>query len=167
MNKQGNMMKYSEAPPDLIERAKAINVMLKNHHIHPQIFRRAIQVAAWDGASTKRFWTGLITQEALNSGERVKEHWYSATKLAEDLINLYGGVNWNSSTHRFREIAIQIMSKMTWNYTTKEENQVLKHNNQDYSKISNTEILSDTHLNNVVCFDEEGKQKFMVMMGLG
>ena len=30
----------------------------------------------------------------------------------------------------------EIKTKLTWNYTTKEENQILKFSNQDYSKIS-------------------------------
>ena len=30
-----------------------------------------------------------------------------------------------------------IHDKLSWNYTTSEENVILKHNNQDYSSISN------------------------------
>jgi len=33
-------------------------------------------------------------------------------------------------------IVSEIKTKLTWNYTTKEENQILKFSNQDYSKIS-------------------------------
>ena len=33
-------------------------------------------------------------------------------------------------------IVNEIKSKLTWNYTTSEENVILKHNGQDYSKIS-------------------------------
>ena len=34
------------------------------------------------------------------------------------------------------KIVYEWTTKLTWNYTTSEENQVLKHNNQDYSLIS-------------------------------
>jgi hypothetical protein len=30
----------------------------------------------------------------------------------------------------------EIKTKLTWNYTTAEENQILKYSNQDYSKIT-------------------------------
>tara|TARA_A100001515_G_scaffold6362_1_gene5395 strand:+ start:44 stop:565 length:522 start_codon:yes stop_codon:yes gene_type:complete len=154
-------------PIKIVERAKVVNDLLCMHHTNPKIYRRLIQVTAWDGANTKKFWTGLISVDALNSGERVKEHWYSGSKLADDLIKEYSGsTKWSNSIERIEEIALQIMSKMTWNYTTKKENEILKHNNQDYSMISDTMIESQSHFDKIVVIDSKTKRKYREMMGI-
>ena len=153
----------------LKERAKVINNLLQLHPENPKIYRRLIQVTAWDGANIKEFWTGMITENALKSGERVKEHWYSATMLAEDLINKFSGLSdegymWSSSDERIQNIALEIRSKLTWNYTTKKENEILKQNNQDYSKISDLHLENEKYLNKIHFHDKNTRQKFEYMM---
>ena len=56
------------------------------------------------------------------------EHWYGATRLALDIMEM--------KDPTVDKIVYEWTTKLTWNYTTSEENQVLKHNNQDYSLIS-------------------------------
>lgn len=97
----------------------------------PQYFdliKRNIQVKIWDKANTKAFFTGKITKNALENGERVREHWYGATPLALDIINM--------ETPTIEKIVNEIKTKLTWNYTTKEENWILANNNQDYNLVS-------------------------------
>jgi hypothetical protein len=98
---------------------------------NPELFdlcKRSIQVAVWDRANTKAFFTGKITKRALETGERVKEHWYGATPLALDIMNM--------ESPTVEKIVNEIKEKLTWNYTTSEENWILANNNQDYSLIS-------------------------------
>ena len=97
----------------------------------PEFFdeiKRTIQVKLWDKAKRKSFFTGKISKSALENGERVMEHWYGATRLALDIMEM--------KDPTVDKIVYEWTTKLTWNYTTSEENQVLKHNNQDYSLIS-------------------------------
>ena len=104
-----------------------LDILKRKPHLKPLI-KRCIQVACWDKANTQEYFTGMISESALESGKKVKEHWYGGTQLALDIMELE-----NPTT----DIIInEIKSKLTWNWTTKEENQTLKHNGQDYSKIS-------------------------------
>lgn len=104
-----------------------LDILKRKPHLK-QLIKRNIQVSSWDKANTKEFHTGLISEEALKTGERVKEHWYGGTQLALDIMNL--------KNPTIDDIINEIKSKLTWNYTTSEENQILKFSNQDYSKIS-------------------------------
>ena len=104
-----------------------LDILKRNPHLKPLI-KRCIQVASWDKANTKEYFTGMISEAALESGERVKEHWYGGTQLALDIMEL--------ENPTIDTIINEIKTKLTWNYTTKEENVILKYNGQDYSKIS-------------------------------
>lgn len=104
-----------------------LDILKRKPHLK-QLIKRNIQVSSWDKANTKEFHTGLISEEALKTGERVKEHWYGGTQLALDIMNL--------KNPTIDDIINEIKSKLTWNYTTSEENQILKFSDQDYSKIS-------------------------------
>ena len=104
-----------------------LEILKRKPHLK-QLIKRNIQVGVWDKANTKQFHTGKITKSALENGERVKEHWYGATQLALDIMDM--------ENPTIDTIVKEIKSKLTWNYTTSEENVILKHNGQDYSKIS-------------------------------
>ena len=81
--------------------------------------------AIFYNCSSEIFWTGLQT-EACSGKPKTKlskEHEYGLKKLAEEILVS----NWTKD-----EIIQYIKVKAKWNYTTKEENQLLKHNNQDY-----------------------------------
>ena len=102
--------------------------LLKRKPHLKNLIKRNIQVASWDKANTKEYFTGMISEAALESGERVKEHWYGGTQLALDIMEL--------ENPTIDTIINEIKTKLTWNYTTKEENVILKYSNQDYSKIT-------------------------------
>ena len=102
--------------------------LLKRKPHLKNLIKRNIQVASWDNANTKEYFTGMISEAALESGERVKEHWYGGTQLALDIMEL--------ENPTMDTIINEIKTKLTWNYTTKEENVILKYSNQDYSKIT-------------------------------
>ena len=104
-----------------------LEILKRKPHLK-ELIKRNIQVSSWDRANTKEFHTGLISEAAIETGERVKEHWYGGTQLALDIMNL--------ENPTIDVIINEIKSKLTWNYTTAEENQILKYSNQDYSKIS-------------------------------
>ena len=102
--------------------------LLKRKPHLKNLIKRNIQVASWDKANTREYFTGMISEAALESGERVKEHWYGGTQLALDIMEL--------ENPTIDTIINEIKTKLTWNYTTKEENVILKYSNQDYSKIT-------------------------------
>lgn len=102
--------------------------LLKRKPKYFHLIKRNIQVKMWDKANTKQFFTGKITKAALESGERVKEHWYGATQLALDIIEM--------ENPTVEKIVNEIKTKLTWNYTTSEENYILANNGQDYSLVS-------------------------------
>ena len=102
--------------------------LLKRKPHLKNIIKRNIQVASWDKANTREYFTGMISEAALENGERVKEHWYGGTQLALDIMEL--------ENPTIDTIINEIKTKLTWNYTTAEENQILKYSNQDYSKIT-------------------------------
>ena len=102
--------------------------LLKRKPHLKNLIKRNIQVASWDKANTREYFTGMISEAALENGERVKEHWYGGTQLALDIMEL--------ENPTMDTIINEIKTKLTWNYTTKEENVILKYSNQDYSKIT-------------------------------
>ena len=102
--------------------------LLKRKPHLKNLIKRNIQVASWDKANTREYFTGMISEAALENGERVKEHWYGGTQLALDIMEL--------ENPTIDAIINEIKTKLTWNYTTAEENQILKYSNQDYSKIT-------------------------------
>ena len=104
-----------------------LKLLKKKPHLK-QLIKRNIQVSSWDKANTKQFHTGMISEAALENGERVKEHWYGGTQLALDIMEL--------ENPTIDTIINEIKTKLTWNYTTADENQILKYSNQDYSKIT-------------------------------
>tara|TARA_B110000503_G_scaffold108208_1_gene161812 strand:+ start:508 stop:894 length:387 start_codon:yes stop_codon:yes gene_type:complete len=106
---------------------EGLKLLKRKPHLK-QLIKRNIQVASWDKANTLEYFTGMISEASLESGEKVKEHWYGGTQLALDIMEIkYPTID---------TIINEIKTKLTWNYTTKEENQILKFSNQDYSKIS-------------------------------
>ena len=104
-----------------------LQILEKEPKFHNMI-KRTIQVKMWDKANTKSFFTGKISKNAIESGERVKEHWYGATRLALDIIQM--------ENPTVEKIVSEIKTKLTWNYTTSQENYILASNNQDYRFIS-------------------------------
>jgi predicted membrane protein len=102
--------------------------LLKRKPHLKNLIKRNIQVASWDKANTREYFTGMISEAALENGERVKEHWYGGTQLALDIMEL--------ENPTIDTIINDIKTKLTWNYTTADENQILKYSNQDYSKIT-------------------------------
>ena len=106
---------------------EGLKLLKRKPHLK-QLIKRNIQVASWDKANTLEYFTGMISEASLKSGEKVKEHWYGGTQLALDIMEL--------ENPTIDTIINEIKTKLTWNYTTKEENQILKFSNQDYSKIS-------------------------------
>ena len=92
------------------------------------LVKRTIQVKMWDKCKTMEFFTGKITKKALETGQRVKEHWYGATRLSLDIMEL--------ENPTVNQIVNLMVTKLTWNYTTKEENNILRVNGQDYTKVS-------------------------------
>ena len=97
-----------------------------------ELIKRNIQVIIYDKTQTKEFWTGKVTQAALDCGKKLnkcsKEHWYGLTQLALDIIQMENPTK--------EKILNQIRTKGTFNYTTSEENRILKHNNQNYALVS-------------------------------
>jgi len=84
--------------------------------------------AIFYNCSSEIFWTGLQT-EACSGKPKTKlskEHQYGLKRLSEEILQS----NWTKD-----EIIQNIKVKATWNYTTKEENQLLKHNGQDYERL--------------------------------
>ena len=71
----------------------------------------------------------LLLSGGLKKTKLCKEHWYGATQLAEDLMKM--------DNLNVEIVKNYIHDKLSWNYTTSEENVILKHNNQNYSSISN------------------------------
>ena len=90
---------------------------------------RCVQLKMWDNVNTKGFGLDLISIEALENGEETKEHWYSATELAKELVAM-------ETVPTREQIVNEMKTKLTWIHTTKEENQILKNNDQNYSLIS-------------------------------
>ena len=84
------------------------------------LVKRTIQVKMWDKCKTMEFFTGKITKKALETGQRVKEHWYGATRLSLDIMEL--------ENPTVNQIVNLMVTKLTWNYTTKEENNILRVN---------------------------------------
>jgi hypothetical protein len=85
-------------------------------------------------ASTNEFFTGKYSYSAYKlladwgngrKSELCKEHHYSLKKLCNEIMD--SSVRLDKGT-----IVNMIKEKATWNYTTKEENLLLKSNNQSY-----------------------------------
>ena len=93
--------------------------------------KRSLQILFWDVTSNNDYFTGLISEEAIRLGKKSKEHEYGASRFALGLMKI-------ALERKITEEEVRsAMAKyMTWNYTTSEENTILRHNNQDYSKIS-------------------------------
>ena len=121
--------------------ARYIKREIELYKIEPEfkeLIKRTIQVKLWDRAKTVAFFTGKITKAALGlkKGKRTKEHWYGATRLALELMEM-------EIIPSVDQIINDVKTKLTYNYTTKKENQNLKDNDQNYSLISPLVILAD------------------------
>jgi len=86
--------------------------------------------------STNEFFTGNYSYNAYKfltqfgkkrKGELCKEHHYSLKKLCDEILE--PSVKLDTDT-----ITLMIKERATWNYTTKEENVLLKSNNQSYEE---------------------------------
>lgn len=121
-------MKLQLAAEYILEELK----QLKSKPKFQELIKRNIQVIIYDKTQTKEFWTGKATQAALDSGKKLnrcsKEHWYGLTQLALDIIEMENPTK--------EKILNQIRTKGTFNYTTSEENRILRHNNQNYTLVS-------------------------------
>jgi len=93
-------------------------------------YKRIIQVKAWDSANTNIFWSGKISEAALlvPKNERCKEHEYGTTALALDILAL--------ENPTIEDIVKELKAKLIWNWTTREENMILRNNSQNYDMIS-------------------------------
>lgn len=84
--------------------------------------------AIFYNCSSETFWTGLQTEACAGKpkSKLSKEHQYGLKKLSEEILTS----NWTKD-----EVIENIKVKAKWNYATKEQNQILKHNGQDYEKL--------------------------------
>jgi hydroxylamine reductase (hybrid-cluster protein) len=96
-----------------------------NNPLTKKMWVDGLRNAIFYNCSSEIFWTGLQTESCSGKPKTKlsKEHQYGLKKLAEEILNS----NWTRD-----EIIEYIKKNAKWNYTTKEENQLLKHNNQDY-----------------------------------
>jgi hydroxylamine reductase (hybrid-cluster protein) len=96
-----------------------------NNSLTKKMWVDGLRNAIFYNCSSEIFWTGLQTESCSGKPKTKlsKEHQYGLKKLAEEILNS----NWTRD-----EIIEYIKKNAKWNYTTKEENQLLKHNNQDY-----------------------------------
>ena len=108
-------------------------VMMRNHYndttdeLMKKLIMDGVRCNTFYQSQTKDFWTGMITKNAKRTGDKIKEHRRGLKNVATEVL---------TSDLTKTEIQKYIRKNATWNYTTKEENQILKSNNQDYSKIS-------------------------------
>lgn len=103
---------------------KSMYQTTSNPHLK-KMWMDGLRNAIFYNCSTEIFWSGLQT-EACSGKPKLKlskEHEYGLKKLAEEILSS----NWTKD-----EMIEQIKVKAKWNYTTKEENQLLKQNNQNY-----------------------------------
>ena len=114
-------------------------VMMRNHYndttdeLMKKFIMDGVRCNTFYQSQTKAFWTGMITKNAKRTGNKIKEHQHGLKNVAVEVL---------TSDFTKTEIQKYIEKNATWNYTTKEENQILKSNNQDYSKIS--ELIWET-----------------------
>ena len=116
------------------QKIKLSAIMLNQYPNLPEVgdaLKRVLQVLFWDVTSTNDYFTGKISEKAKRTGQKSKEHHYGASQFSLELME-------RALSENITEVDIRaaLGEKMTWNYTTSEENTTLRHNNQDYSKIS-------------------------------
>ena len=87
---------------------------------------RRIQLDMWDNVKTVAFRIDLITKDAIETDVPTCEHWYSGDRLATEFEAMV-------TIPTCEYIVNEMKTKLTWIYTTKEENQILKNNDQNYS----------------------------------
>lgn len=104
---------------------KSMYQTTSNPHIK-KMWMDGLRNAIFYNCSSEIFWTGLQT-EACSGRSKTKlskEHEYGLKRLSEEILMS----NWTKD-----EMIENIKVKAKWNYTTKEENQLLKQNNQNYT----------------------------------
>lgn len=104
---------------------KSMYQTTSNPHIK-KMWMDGLRNAIFYNCSSEIFWTGLQT-EACSGRSKTKlskEHEYGLKRLSEEILTS----NWTKD-----EMIENIKVKAKWNYTTKEENQLLKQNNQNYT----------------------------------
>ena len=98
--------------------------------------KRSIQVQAWDVSKTKDLYTGMITENAMVKGaKKTMEHHYSSTEFAKHILSL--------KTISVDIILHELKDKMTWNWTTPEENMILRSNGQNYDDPRISKLVKD------------------------
>jgi len=102
----------------------------------PGAMERTLQCLFWDITGTKEYSTGMITEAALDKKQKnkkwtpSKEHHYGCTDFAREwMIEALD----RDEVITEEEIRESVKEKLTWNLTTNEENNILRHNGQDYS----------------------------------
>lgn len=106
---------------------KSMYQTTSNPHIK-KMWMDGLRNAIFYNCSSEIFWTGLQTEACTGKpkSKLSKEHQYGLKKLSEEILNS----NWTKY-----EMIENIKVKAMWNYTTKDENQLLKHNEQNYEKL--------------------------------
>ena len=130
----------------------------QNPLFKPEVIK-SITKCLYDLTKTNEFFTGMISETALMlntslSGNKlklikkglVKEHWYGVGKFVNELLEM------DSIT--LYDLAKSIRYKLTWNYVTDYENQILKNNNQDYTSISNLCKLNSENMVKIIEFED-------------
>jgi hypothetical protein len=106
-------------------------------HRRPELYRYisdGIRNNIFYMVNSNEFFTGNYSYDAYKfltqygkkrKGELSKEHHYSLKKLCDEILDTTVRLNTDTITQMIKE-------KATWNYTTKEENVLLKSNHQSY-----------------------------------
>ena len=102
----------------------------------PLAVSRSVQCLYHDITGTDEYSTGMITEAALDKKQKnkkwtvSKEHHYGGTRFALEWMEESLKRNEDITEEEIRE---SVKEKLTWNLTTNEENNILRHNGQDYS----------------------------------
>ncbi len=102
----------------------------------PDALKRTLQCLFYDVTGTKEYSTGMITEAALDKKQKnknwspSKEHHYGCTRFVREWMEKSLDRDEVITEEEIRE---SIKEKLTWNLTTNKENNILRHNGQDYS----------------------------------
>ena len=102
----------------------------------PLAVSRSVQCLYHDITGTDEYSTGMITEAALDKKQKnknwtvSKEHHYGGTRFAVEWMEESLKRDEDITEEEIRE---SVKEKLTWNLTTNEENNILRHNGQDYS----------------------------------
>jgi len=106
------------------------------YRVLPLALERILQVLFWDVTGTDEYSTGMISEAALDKKQKnknwtpSKEHHYGCTDFSREWMEIVLNRDEVITEEEIRE---SIKDKLTWNLTTNKENNILRHNGQDYS----------------------------------